>query len=170
MNDETIVLKFWDRNEDAITESKKHYETYCLYIAENILYDKQDAEECLNDALLAAWNSIPPQKPKNLKTYLGKLTREIAIDRWRKNKAQKRNTVDTILSLDELEEMTGIKIEEKDMESFDTINGLLISILGHIPEQGEKSEVEYNGWIFKIFSANFKTSRYSFSIFISFSP
>lgn len=54
--------------------------------------------------------------------------------------------------LDELEEMTGIKIEEKDMESFDTINGLLISIMGHIPEQGEKSEVEYNGWIFKIFS------------------
>ena len=116
MNDETIVRKFWDRNEDAITESKKHYDTYCLYIAENILYDKQDAEECLNDALLAAWNSIPPQKPKNLKTYLGKLTREIAIDRWRKNKAQKRNTVDTILSLDELEEMVGNSTVEEAVE------------------------------------------------------
>ena len=115
MNDETIVQKFWDRDEDAITESKKHYDTYCLCIAENILYDKQDAEECLNDALLAAWNSIPPQRPKNLKTYLGKLIREIAIDRWRRNKAQKR-TADTILSLDELEEMVGDSVVEEAVE------------------------------------------------------
>ena len=116
MNDEMIVLKFWNRDEEAITESKKHYDTYCLYIAENILYDKQDAEECLNDALLAAWNSIPPQRPKNLKTYLGKLIRENAIDKWRKNKAQKRTAVDTVLSLDELEEMVGDSTVEETVE------------------------------------------------------
>ena len=115
MNDETIVQKLRDRDEYTITESKKHYDTYCLYISENILYDKQDAEECLNDALLAAWNRIPPQRPKNLKTYLGKLAREIAIDRWRKNKAQKR-TADTILSLDELEEMVGNSTVEEAVE------------------------------------------------------
>lgn len=107
MNDEIIVGKFFDRDEDAITEAKKYYESYCLYIAGNILRDKEDAEECVNDALLVAWNSIPPQRPKNLKTYLGKLIREIAIDRWRKNRAQKRTLQEAVLSLDELEEMVG---------------------------------------------------------------
>lgn len=107
MKDEELIRKFHNRDEDAITESKKQYEAYCLYIARNILSDGQDVEECLNDALLAAWNSIPPQNPKNLKTYLGKLIRETAIDRWRKSKAQKRIASDSILSLDELEEMIG---------------------------------------------------------------
>ena len=116
MRDETIVRKFWDRNEDAVTEAKKHYDAYCLYIAENILFNKQDAEECFNDALLAAWNSIPPQRPENLKTYLGKLTREIAIDRWRKNKAQKRAAAEPILSFDELEDMLGAGSVEEAVE------------------------------------------------------
>lgn len=116
MNDETIVREFLDRNEDAVAESKKRYGTYCLCIAENILHDKADAEECLNDALLAAWNSIPPQRPKNLKTYLGKLVREVAIDRWRKNRAQKRNADGMILSLDELEEMVGESAVEEAVE------------------------------------------------------
>ena len=107
MHDKVIVQKFWDRDERAISESKKRYENYCLYIANNILSDRQDAEECLNDALLAAWNSIPPQKPKNLRTYLGKLIREIAIDRWRKNKAQKRISSEFLVSLDELEGIIG---------------------------------------------------------------
>lgn len=107
VHDKVIVQKFWDRDERAISESKKRYENYCLYIANNILSDRQDAEECLNDALLAAWNSIPPQKPKNLRTYLGKLIREIAIDRWRKNKAQKRISSEFLVSLDELEGIIG---------------------------------------------------------------
>ena len=105
MNDQAIVQKYWDRNEDAISDSKKQYEDYCLYIANNALHDRQDAEECLNDALLAAWNSIPPQKPENLKTYLGKLIHEIAIDRWRKNTRQKRIRSELVQSLDEIEEI-----------------------------------------------------------------
>lgn len=105
MNDQAIVQKYWDRNEDAISDSKKQYEDYCLYIANNVLHDRQDAEECLNDALLAAWKSIPPQKPENLKTYLGKLIHEIAIDRWRKNNRQKRIRSELVQSLDEIEEI-----------------------------------------------------------------
>lgn len=105
MNDQAIVQKYWDRNEDAISDSKKQYEDYCLYIANNVLHDRQDAEECLNDALLAAWKSIPPQKPENLKAYLGKLIHEIAIDRWRKNNRQKRIRSELVQSLDEIEEI-----------------------------------------------------------------
>lgn len=105
MTDSAIVQKFWDRDETAITESKKQYESYCLYIANNVLHDPQDSEECLNDTLLAAWNSIPPQKPENLKTYLGKIMREIAINRWKTNNRQKRIPSEITQSLDEIEEI-----------------------------------------------------------------
>jgi RNA polymerase sigma-70 factor (ECF subfamily) len=76
-----------------------------MYIANNVLRDRLDAEEVFNDALLAAWNSIPPQNPAKLKTYLGKLTREIAINRWKKNKRQKRIPSEITQSLDEIAEM-----------------------------------------------------------------
>ena len=105
MNDHNIVQKFWDRNEEAINDSKKQYGDYCLYIANNVLLDRQDAEECLNDALLAAWKSIPPHMPENLKTYLGKLVREIAINRWKANKRQKRIPSEITQSLDEIAEI-----------------------------------------------------------------
>ena len=116
MNDEVLVAKFRDRDPDAIAEAKERYDAYCIYIAENILHDRHDAEECLNDALLAAWNSIPPQRPNNLKTYLGKLVREIAIDRWRKSKAQKRISDELLVPLDELEEMVGSNEVEESVE------------------------------------------------------
>lgn len=117
MNDEALVRQFWDRKEDAIRVAKKQYGAYCLYVAENILQNRLDAEECLNDALLAAWNSVPPQRPRNLKTYLGKLTREIALDRWRKNRAQKRIAPETTVSLDELEELVGTSTVEEAAEA-----------------------------------------------------
>ena len=101
-----IVQMFTGRNEDAVAEAKYKYEGYITYIANNILQDPRESEECLNDVLLAAWQSIPPQNPKNLKTYLGKLTRESAIDRWRKNTRQKRIRQDFVKSLDEIEEIT----------------------------------------------------------------
>lgn len=107
MNDDALVQEIWDRKQSGIAAARQQYGPYCMYIARNILHNEQDAEECLNDALLAAWNSIPPQKPGNLKTYLGKLTREIAVDRWRRNQAQKRIAPSSIVSLDELEELVG---------------------------------------------------------------
>ena len=105
MDDETLVRMFWDRDERAIDRVREQYEPYCRYIAQIVLHDRQDTEECLNDALLAAWNSIPPQKPQNLKTYLGKLIREIAVDRWRKNHAQKRAVPAPLVPLNELENL-----------------------------------------------------------------
>ena len=80
MNDGTIVQLFRERDETAVEESKKRYGDYCLYIAGNVLHDAQESEECLNDVLLAAWNSIPPNEPENLRTYLGKLTREASCN------------------------------------------------------------------------------------------
>lgn len=106
MKDDEITELFWNRDEDAISEAEKKYKGYCTYIAVNLLHDAGSAEECFNDVLLAAWNSIPPQRPKNLKTYLGKLTREAAVDRVRKRTAKKR-FFEPASSLDELEEVIG---------------------------------------------------------------
>ena len=104
MKDSEIVKLFLDRDESAPAEAEKQYGGYCLYIARNVLRDVRDAEECLNDALLAAWESIPPQQPDNLKLYLAKLVHEAALDRRRRNNAQKRRP-DSLASFDEIEEL-----------------------------------------------------------------
>ena len=120
MDDSMIVAMFRERDEDALEAAKNKYEDYVVYIANNVLHDRQESEECLNDALLAAWNSIPPQNPENLKTYLGKLTREIAITRWRTNTRKKRVRSEIVKSLDEIEEIVsggdlGSGIEEEEL-------------------------------------------------------
>lgn len=102
MNDSEIVRLFLDRDESAPAEAQKVYGEYCRCIARNVLRDDRDVEECVNDALLAAWESIPPHRPENFKTYLGKLVREFAVDCRRRNSAQKRDP-GSVASLDELE-------------------------------------------------------------------
>lgn len=88
-----------------------------MYIAQNVLSNRGDAEECVSDVLLAAWNSIPPQKPENLKTYLGKLTRRIAINRLKRDNAKKRDADRTAVSLDEIEEIVGESTVEASVET-----------------------------------------------------
>ena len=107
MKDDAIVALFRARDEEAIARAKKEYEKYCIYIAQNLLDDIRDSEECVNDVMLAAWNSIPPNEPSSLKTYLGKLTREYAVDRLRKKHALKRLADESASPLEELEEMIG---------------------------------------------------------------
>lgn len=91
MDDSTIVSLYWDRNEDAIMQSEQKYGPFCLRVAANLLSTRQDAEECVNDTWHSAWNSMPPQRPSSLKAYLGRITRNHAISRFRANRAQKRD-------------------------------------------------------------------------------
>lgn len=106
MDDSKIVEMYLQRDENAIKETKTKYEKYCSYIANNILNSSLDTEECVNDAYLATWNSIPPSKPNSLRAFIGKITRNIAINRYNANRAKKRN--DGIeLVLDELNEVVG---------------------------------------------------------------
>lgn len=105
MKDKEITELFFERSESAITEAQNKYGKYCTYISENILGDEKDAEECVNEALNALWNSIPPHKPENLKAYIGKLTREISVTRWRENHAAKRCPGEFSVSLEEIEEI-----------------------------------------------------------------
>lgn len=104
MDDKSIVNLFWQRNEQAISKTAERYEPYLRSIALHILGDPLDAEECVNDTYIAAWNSIPPHKPAVLSTYLGKLTRRISLKVLRSRSVQKRGSNEVALSLDELAE------------------------------------------------------------------
>ena len=90
MDDEKIVSLYFERKEQAIKETDRKYGKYCFYIANNILCSREDSRECVNDTYVRAWNAIPPHRPSKLSTFLGKITRNLALDRYAYNKAQKR--------------------------------------------------------------------------------
>lgn len=104
MDDSFILELYMNRSESAISETAVKYGGYCYSIAYNILTNNEDAEESVNDTYWAAWNSIPPRWPSVLAAFLGKLTRHLAIDRWRSRSAQKRGGGEFELALEELEE------------------------------------------------------------------
>lgn len=104
MQDSEIIALYWQRDESAVTVTAEQYGSYCKTIAYNILQSKEDAEECVNDTWLAAWQSIPPKHPERLGAYLGKLTRNIAINRYHQANTQKRGMGQTPLALGELDE------------------------------------------------------------------
>jgi RNA polymerase sigma-70 factor (ECF subfamily) len=104
MEDEKIVALFFARDEAAIAKTQEKYDAYCRAIAQRIVLSREDAEECVNDTWRRAWDTIPPNKPTVLSSYLGLLTRRIALNRARDNHAQKRGGGQLPLILDELAE------------------------------------------------------------------
>lgn len=114
MDDSNIVELYWARSENAITETSSKYGNYCYSIAYNILANKEDADESVNDTYMNAWNSMPPHRPSILSTFLGKITRRISIDKWRRQKANKRGGGELQLALDELSDTipSGFDIEQ----------------------------------------------------------
>ena len=104
MDDSKIVELYWKRSEQAIGETDQKYGKYCYRIAYNILASKEDSEETVSDTYMTAWKTIPPHRPSVLATFLGKITRNLSIDRWRTRSAYKRGGGQVVLALEELEE------------------------------------------------------------------
>ena len=104
MEDKNIIDLYLDRDEKAIYETQIKYGGYCYSISYNILHNNEDCQECVNDTYLKTWNSIPPHMPSILSTYLGKITRNLSLDKYRKSKANKRLSNEFTLSLNELDE------------------------------------------------------------------
>lgn len=104
MQDEKIIELYWLRDENAIQLTAQKYGPYLTKISYNILNNIEDSRESVNDTYLKAWNTMPPQKPNVLKTYLGKITRQLSIDIFRTWNRQKRKTSQYAVSLSELEE------------------------------------------------------------------
>ncbi len=107
MEDSQIVELYWQRSADAISETADKYGAYCFTVAHNILCSAEDSEECVNDAWLHAWNAMPPQRPKALRLFLARITRNLAFDRFRARSAEKRGGGELDLVLDELGECLG---------------------------------------------------------------
>ncbi len=105
MEDSRIVQLYWDRNEKAIEVTAGKYGSYCFTIANNILGNHEDSEECVNDTYLHAWNTMPPHRPSMLSVFLGKITRNLSLDRFKRNRAAKRGGNHLALALDELSDI-----------------------------------------------------------------
>ncbi len=103
MEDRQIVELYWQRDERAISETDEKYGTLCMSLAVNLLSDRRDAEECVSDVYRAAWDSMPVQRPKLLRPWLARVTRNISISMFRKLRAKKR-VAGIDLMLDELDE------------------------------------------------------------------
>jgi RNA polymerase sigma-70 factor (ECF subfamily) len=132
MTDVQILDLYETRSESAIAETANRYGSYCTAIAMNILHNTQDAEEAVNDAYLAAWNAIPPEQPRIFAAFLGRITRNISLDRYKAQKAQKRGGNETDLLLSELEacipSARSVENEVDENELSKTIDSFLASI------------------------------------------
>ena len=104
IEDKRILLMLNNRDEQALTATAAKYGALCRSVALDILGNEQDVEECINDALLAIWNAIPPARPRRLAAFLGAITRNLAIDRYRLTHRKKDIPGESIVPLDELKE------------------------------------------------------------------
>lgn len=104
MDDEEIIRLFLARDERAISEAQSKYGKYCSTVALNILKNREDSEACVNDAMLRAWNAIPPEQPRNLAGFLAKITKNICLNTYDKSHAEKRGGGEMPLIFDELSE------------------------------------------------------------------
>lgn len=129
MTDGEIVKLFSERSETAIAAAMEKYHSYCMKIAVNILGSREEAEECVNDAFLKAWDMIPPHMPQMLSTFLGKITRNLAINRYRQGLAVKRGNGECALAFEEMSELVSdgscVESEAERRELVGEINAFL---------------------------------------------
>ena len=124
-----------DRSENAISETDKKYGRYCHYIAFGILQSEEDAKECVNDAYFRVWNAIPPHQPICFKTFLGKITRGLALNRWEKLAAKKRRGGQVSIALDELAECIPDTQNTEDISEDIVIKDTLNRFLDSLPSE-----------------------------------
>ena len=135
LKDSEIVDLYWKRSQDAIAQSDLRYGRYCHSIAYRILYSQEDSEECVNDTWMQAWKVIPPQRPVLLKAFLGKITRNLALNRYEASHAQFRGGGQTAACLDELDECIPDNRREEDIADRMTLTDCLNTFLGELGEE-----------------------------------
>ncbi len=134
MNDAEIIELLWHRSEDGLSELQKKYGKTLLRVAENILGSRPDAEECVNDAYLACWNTIPPENPRELLAYVCRIVRNVSVSRHRKNTAKKRRGTGYDRALDELEATLDSGENVESAVSAEELSRRIDSFLGRLDE------------------------------------
>jgi len=125
LDDREIIELYLQRSEEAIKQTENKYGRYCHKIAFNILGNDEDSEECVNDAFMRAWGSIPPNEPTSLSSFIGKITRNLALDKLRSKNSDKRGGGEIPLALDELSEcISGIDELERREDSSEIISAI----------------------------------------------
>ena len=129
MDDRRIVELFLNRSEEALLQIDIKYGRYCHRVAFNVLGNAEDSEECVNDAYMRVWGSIPPNEPSSLSAYVGKITRNIALDKLRQKNSSKRGNGEVPVLLDELAECVSgadeLERRQDSAEIIDALNGFL---------------------------------------------
>ncbi len=138
MDDKRIIKLYFERSQKAITETAHKYGRYCHYIAFNIVGNDSDAEECVNDTYFRVWNCIPPKRPDNLQTFIGKITRNLALNKYEKMSAQKRGAGQIPLILDELYECIPDKNNDEKIVDDIIIKRVIESFLSDLQSQPRK--------------------------------
>ncbi|MGM9603903.1 MAG: RNA polymerase sigma factor [Faecousia sp.] len=138
MEDQEIIDLFWQRSEEAIAQTHRKYGRYCHTIAHNILQNDCDSDECVNDTYMKVWSIIPPRRPSLFSALLGKITRNLALDRYKYNRAEKRGGGQVALALEELAEcIPGGKSEDEYLENR-VLTELLNRFLSSLPRQNRE--------------------------------
>ncbi len=135
MEDNQIMDLYWQRSESAIAETREKYGTYCTSIARNILHSREDAEEVVNDTCLKAWDSMPPERPSCLQAYLGRITRNLSLDLWRREHARKRGSGEPELVLSELEECLPARSKAEQAVEEQLLTDCINRFLQELPRQ-----------------------------------
>lgn len=133
MEDKKIIELYFARNEKAIFESQQKYGSFCRAIAWNLLSNREDSEECVNDTMHAAWNAIPPTRPDSLRAFLGGITRKLALMVFRKRTAKKRDS-GISQSLDELLEIVPSGQDVEKNVEMKELSECINSWLGELPQ------------------------------------
>ena len=138
MEDSKIIERFWERDESALSAVSEKYGKYCTAIARNIIGNEQSVEEIVQDTLLRLWETIPPNRPKKLQAFIGRITRNISLDTAKSMKAKKRGGGEVVLILDELEDLsTGGNFVETLAEQHEILKAIN-DFLGSIPIKKQK--------------------------------
>lgn len=138
MEDSRIIELYWERSEQAIAETAAKYGAYCYAIAYNVLNNREDAGECVNDTYLGAWDSMPPQRPSILSAFLGKITRNLSLRRWRDAHVQKRGGGQLPVVLEELEECIRGKLSIEEQVEAKELSQWVNAFVSELPEVERK--------------------------------
>ena len=134
LEDAAIISLYWRRDAQAIPATAEKYGSYCTAVARNILRDQRDTEECVNDTYLRAWNAMPPHRPAVLSAFLGKITRNLALNRRRKDAAEKRGGGEADAVFEELSQVVSHRdTPESDLDRRELL-GAINEFLAALPD------------------------------------
>lgn len=168
MEDDKIIELFFERSEQAIKELSNKYGHICERVANNILNNRSDSEECVNDAYLGVWNTIPPQKPNPLLSYVCRIVRNTALKRYHSNTAQKRNSTYDI-ALDEIAECFPASTSVEDEAEANEVAAIINAFLEALDEKSRIMFVRryYYADSIEDIAGLFNTSRHYVSVKLS---